>query len=82
MAPVGGRDLLEILRCHEVGEASRAAPVHRVAGPAMKPSSDIALFTTTFPMPIALILFLQKFDPVTSSGASSAATWSPSLEIT
>ena len=29
-------------------------------GPAMKPSSDIDLFTTTFPVLVSLTLFLQK----------------------
>ena len=44
-------------------------------GPAMKPSSDIDLFTTTLPVLVSLTLFLQNLAdvPVIRTGASSAA---------
>jgi hypothetical protein len=69
-----GRDLLEVVRCHEVGERATSAQSIVWPGPAMKPSSDIDLFTTTFPVLVSLTLFLQKLgcsrDPFRASSAA------------
>jgi hypothetical protein len=46
----GRRDLREIVRCHEVGESATIPQSIEWPGPAMKPSSDIHLFTTTLPL--------------------------------
>jgi RimJ/RimL family protein N-acetyltransferase len=59
--------LREIVRCHEVGESATTAPVHRVPGPAMEPSSDIQLFTTTLPLisqpPCLVVITRLALDP-------------------
>src|SRR5438067_10431762 len=68
MAPVAAA-------CSRILSAGSAPAIHSIAwpGPAMKPSSDIALFTTTLPFPVlvSLILFLAATayaDAVTTGG--------------
>src|SRR5438477_8758049 len=83
MAPVAAA-------CSRILSGGSAPAIQSIAwpGPAMKPSSDIALFTTTLPFPVlvSLILFVTATpyaDAVTTGGSGyrSVADWAVSPRL-
>src|SRR5438094_7813601 len=48
-------------------------------GPAMKPSSDIDLFTTTLPFPVLVSLICSSEDSRDARGIRSGTFWAPFL---